>query len=309
MLTEETAANLAMQFESLPERLGGHIFLSLVALVIGILLSIPLGIWASRHPKLEHAALTLASIIQTIPSLALLAAMVFAWGTIGWIPALIALILYSVLPILRNTITGLQGVDADCIEAARGVGMTERQMLWWVQLPLAAPTILAGVRTASVWVVGLATIAQPVGATSLGNYIFVGLQTSNSLALLFGCFFSAVLALLLASVGLYGVIAYSVNLRIREFGIRMALGAETGDVLRLVLTRAGKVTVIGLGGGLAGALALAQLMASVLYGVSPFDVLAYATAFVALSAVALAATLLPARRATRVNPVVALRNE
>ncbi|MCH5378032.1 MAG: ABC transporter permease/substrate-binding protein, partial [Planctomycetes bacterium] len=197
MIAPELWANIVRQFESLPERLGGHIVLSIAALLAGTMISLPLGIYAARHRKLEHAALMIASIIQTIPSLALLALMVFAWGTIGWIPALIALILYSILPTLRNTITGLQGVNPACIEAARGVGMTDRQMLWSVQLPLAAPTILAGVRTASVWVVGLATIAQPVGATSLGNYIFVGLQTLNSVSLLFGCVFSALLALAL----------------------------------------------------------------------------------------------------------------
>lgn len=186
---------LLEQLEPLPERLGGHIWLSVGALVFGILISIPLGIMASRNPRLESFSLSIASLIQTVPSLALLALMVWAWGTIGWIPALIALVLYSVLPILRSTVTGLHGVDPACIEAAQGIGMNEKQMLWWVQLPLAGPSIIAGIRTATVWVVGLATIAQPVGATSLGNYIFVGLQTSNSAALLTGCIFSALLAI------------------------------------------------------------------------------------------------------------------
>ncbi|MCP4190417.1 MAG: ABC transporter permease subunit [Planctomycetaceae bacterium] len=188
---------IAQQFETLPNRLGGHIFLSLTALAIGMLVSIPLGVWAARRPRAEKISLLLASIVQTIPSLALLALMVFAWGTIGWIPALIALVLYSVLPMLRNTITGLQNIDPAVIEAAQGVGMNERQSLMLVRLPLAMPTIVAGVRTASVWVVGAATIAQPVGATSLGNYIFVGLQTFNPVALLFGCVFSGMLALCL----------------------------------------------------------------------------------------------------------------
>lgn len=195
MFTQELYTTLLEQLEPLPERLGGHIWLSIGALVIGILISIPLGIIASRSPKIESVSLSLASLIQTVPSLALLALMVWAWGTIGWIPALIALVLYSVLPVLRSTVTGLHGVDPACIEAAKGIGMNESQMLWWVQLPLAAPSIIAGIRTATVWVVGLATIAQPVGATSLGNYIFVGLQTSNSVALLTGCIFSALLAI------------------------------------------------------------------------------------------------------------------
>ena len=150
------------QFETLPERLGGHIGLSLAALLVGILISIPLGIFISNRPKAESFFMTLASIIQTIPSLALLALMVFAFGSIGWIPAWLALILYSLLPMLRNTVTGIQGVDASYIEAARGIGMDASQMLFRVKLPLALPTIVSGIRTASVWVVGAATLAQPV---------------------------------------------------------------------------------------------------------------------------------------------------
>ncbi len=184
-----------LQFETLPERLSGHIGLSLAALTAGILISIPLGIAVYKRPRVESVVMTLASIIQTIPSLALLALMVFAFQTIGWLPALIALILYSILPMLRNTVTGIQGVDPACTEAAAGIGMNPWQTLFSVQLPLALPTIVSGIRTASVWVVGAATLAQPVGATSLGNYIFVGLQTWNLVAILFGCLFSALLAL------------------------------------------------------------------------------------------------------------------
>lgn len=190
-------AQWSRQWEVLPERLAGHIFLTLTALLVGVVVSIPLGIWLAGRPRWEHWVLMAASVVQTIPGLALLALMVFVWGTIGWIPALIALILYSILPMLRNTITGLHGLDPALLEAARGVGMNGWQTLRYVQLPLAAPVIVAGIRTASVWVVGAATIAQPVGATSLGNYIFVGLQTSNAVALAFGCILSAALALVL----------------------------------------------------------------------------------------------------------------
>lgn len=188
---------IAEQLKLLPERLAGHVFLSMGALAIGMLISIPLGIAASRRPKLEHGMLAVASVIQTVPSLALLALMVFAFGTIGWIPALIALILYSVLPLLRNTVIGLQEIDPAYIKAARGIGMDGWQQLWRVEIPLALPTIVAGIRTASVWVVGAATIAQPVGATSLGNYIFVGLQTFNMVSLLCGVISAAALALIL----------------------------------------------------------------------------------------------------------------
>lgn len=112
-------------------------------------------------------------------------------GTIGFWPAFVALMLYSVLPILRNTIVGLQGIDPQVREAARGVGLTDRQRLWQIELPLALPVIVAGLRTATVWVVGAATLATPVGAPSLGNYIFAGLQTRNWVSVLFGCLFAA----------------------------------------------------------------------------------------------------------------------
>ena len=195
MILAEFWTKFGQQFETLPERLGGHIGLALAALVVGILISIPLGIFISDRPKAEAFFVTLASIIQTIPSLALLALMVFAFGTIGWIPAWLALILYSILPMLRSTVTGMQGIEPAYLEAAKGIGMDDSQTLFSVQLPLALPTIVSGIRTASVWVVGAATLAQPVGATSLGNYIFVGLQTWNIVAIFFGCLFSALLAL------------------------------------------------------------------------------------------------------------------
>jgi osmoprotectant transport system permease protein len=141
-------------------------------------------------------------VIQTVPSLALLAVMVpvlsaLGLRSIGFLPALIGLSLYSVLPILRNTVTGLSGLDPALTEAARGVGMTPRQQLWRVELPLAMPVILAGVRTATVWTVGMATLSTPVGAASLGNYIFSGLQTRNLASVLVGCVGAAALALVL----------------------------------------------------------------------------------------------------------------
>ena len=105
--------------------------------------------------------------------------MVTILGKIGFLPAIITLIIYSILPILRNTVTGIKGVDASVVEAAVGIGMTDFQVLLKIELPLALPVIVAGIRTATVWVIGTATLATPVGATSLGNYIFSGLQTQN----------------------------------------------------------------------------------------------------------------------------------
>lgn len=185
-------------FEQLPTYLGGHMLLSLSALAVGLIVSVPLGIAVSRRPKLGEWALSLAGIVQTIPSLALLALMVpLLGGRIGFVPAFIAMTLYSLLPMLANTIIGLRGIDPALIEAARGLGMNDTQLLMRVQLPLASPVIISGIRTATVLVVGTATLATPVGETTLGNYIFQGLNTRDPLATVFGCVFAALLAVVL----------------------------------------------------------------------------------------------------------------
>jgi osmoprotectant transport system permease protein len=190
------------QLALLPGLLAAHVRLTMLALSLGVIASVPLGVWASRRRSVERAVLGVAGVLQTIPSLALLAVLVplLAWaglGGIGFTPALIGLFLYSLLPVLRNTVTGLRNVDPAMIEAAQGVGMTPREALLRVELPLAAPVIVAGVRTAAVWTVGTATLATPVGAQSLGNFIFGGLQTRNLDAVVVGCAASAALALAL----------------------------------------------------------------------------------------------------------------
>ncbi len=191
-------ANVAERFAELPHLLAGHLLLSVSAILVAVALSVPLGVAAARSKVWRGPALTLASLIQTVPALALLALMVpLLGGTIGFLPAFLALLLYGLLPTLRGTVTGIAGVDPDLIEAARGVGMTRRQRLFRVELPLALPVIVAGIRTTTVWVVGMATLSTPVGAPSLGNYIFAGLQTRNSVSVLFGCFFAALLAIVL----------------------------------------------------------------------------------------------------------------
>ncbi len=190
------------QLELLPGLLAAHVRLTLLALVLGVLVSVPVGVWAARRPRVERAVLGVAGVLQTIPSLALLAMLVplLSWlgvAGIGFLPALIGLFLYSLLPVLRNTVTGLRGVDPAMTEAAEGVGMTPREALFRVQLPLAAPVIVAGIRTAAVWTVGTATLATPVGAQSLGNFIFGGLQTRNLDAVWVGCLAAAGLSLAL----------------------------------------------------------------------------------------------------------------
>ncbi len=194
----------------LTDYLGNHVRVSVAALALGLLVSLPLAVFARNHPLMRGALLALAGVVQTIPGLALLAlfyplllalaAVALAWfgfgfSAFGFLPAVLALALYSMLPVLRNTITGLQGVDAAILEAAQGVGMTQRQSLFMVELPLALPVIMAGIRTSAVWVIGTATLSTPIGQTSLGNYIFAGLQTQNWVFVLFGCLAAAVLAL------------------------------------------------------------------------------------------------------------------
>ena len=194
----------------LPDYLGNHVRVSVTALALGLVVSLPLAIAARNHPLSRGALLGLASIVQTVPGLALLALfypllLALASLTVGWfgfgfsafgfLPAVLALALYSMLPVLRNTITGLNAVDPSLVEAAQGVGMTPSQSLFSVELPLALPIIMAGIRTSAVWVIGTATLSTPIGQTSLGNYIFAGLQTQNWVFVLFGCFASAALAL------------------------------------------------------------------------------------------------------------------
>jgi osmoprotectant transport system permease protein len=187
----------------LPPLLASHLELALVALGLAIAISLPLAIAAHARPRAAFTIITAAGIMQTIPGLALLALMVpiLAWtgalSPFGFAPAVTALTLYAILPIVRNAIIGLRDVDAAAVDAARGLGMTNGQTMRLVQLPLALPVIAGGIRTAAVWTVGAATLATPVGQPCLGNYIFAGLQTRNFTMLLVGVAASAALALVL----------------------------------------------------------------------------------------------------------------
>lgn len=179
----------------LPRYLGGHMLLFTTSLALGLSLSLPLGIFVSRKPKLSEFALGVASILQTIPSLALLALMVpILGGRIGFWPAFFTLTVYSILPILANTIIGIRGVDPALLETADALGMSSRQRLWKVELPLAAPVIVGGVRTAAVLVIATATLATPVGQQTLGNYIFQGLNIRDTQMIVFGCVIASALA-------------------------------------------------------------------------------------------------------------------
>ncbi|MEM7688660.1 MAG: ABC transporter permease/substrate-binding protein [Pseudomonadota bacterium] len=191
---------------TLGDKLTAHIVLSASAIGLGILVALPLAVWASRSQPVARVALGFASLVQTIPALALLALFfpillslraVFGEGlpTLGFLPALLALALYALLPILRNAVTAQVNLDPGVLEAADGVGMTSWQKLTLVEAPLSAPFIMAGIRTASVWTIGAATLSTTIGQPSLGDPIFAGLQTQNWALVLAGCFASAGLAL------------------------------------------------------------------------------------------------------------------
>lgn len=187
----------------LPPLLASHLALALIALGLAAAISLPLAVVLASRPRAAFVIVTAAGVVQTIPGLALLALMVPVLAKTGWLspfgfaPAVIALTLYAILPILRNAVTGLRGVDPAATDAARGMGMSAWQIMYIVQLPLAAPVIAAGLRTATVWTVGAATLATPVGQPCLGNYIFAGLQTRNFAMLLVGVAAAAALAIVL----------------------------------------------------------------------------------------------------------------
>lgn len=174
-----------------------HLNLVVEAIVIAAAIAIPLGVLASRSKGMERLALGMANVLQTVPSLALLGFLLILFhGTIGKPPALAALVIYSLLPILKNTVLGLRSVDAGAIESADGMGMTRLQRLRIVELPLAVPVILGGVRVAAVSAVGMATIAAYIGAKGLGSYIQRGLATRDPKLTLMGAIPAALLALL-----------------------------------------------------------------------------------------------------------------
>ena len=172
-----------------------HIQISFIALIIALIIAIPLGIYLSYHKKLANIVIAINGVIQTIPSLAILALLIPLVG-IGRKPAIIALILYALLPILHNTYTGITGVDPMYMVTSRALGMNKFQQLTKVQLPLAMPVIMTGVRTAAVLIIGTATLASLVGAGGLGKLILLGLDRNNNYLILLGAIPAALLAIL-----------------------------------------------------------------------------------------------------------------
>lgn len=232
----------------LSDKLTAHIVLSASAIGLGMLVALPLAVWASRSQNVARIALGFASLVQTIPALALLALFfpvllslraVFGENlpTLGFLPALLALALYALLPILRNAVTAQANLDPGVLEAADGVGMTKWQKLTLVEAPLSAPFIMAGIRTASVWTIGAATLSTTIGQPSLGDPIFAGLQTQNWNLVLAGCFASAGLALavdMLLGLIERGLAArrrwqYGAGMSVVALGILAAVAFQYGD--------------------------------------------------------------------------------
>src|SRR6187551_222332 len=195
---------LANAWALLPGYLSQHVILSAAAMALGLVVSLALVVAAVRSPRVRWPVLAFGA----------------GFSALGFLPSLLALALYSMLPVIRNGVAGILNIDPAVIEAARGVGMTDWQRLWRVELPLAAPLLMAGIRTAAVWVIGTATLSTPVGQTSLGNYIFSGLQVQNWVSVLFGCIAAAALAFIVDQ--LLGLIESGVTTRRRT---RIAIGA------------------------------------------------------------------------------------
>jgi osmoprotectant transport system permease protein len=181
---------------------GEHLGIVLIAVVVAIAAGVPLGTLAHRKRRLGGVALKLTDMIQTIPSLALFGFLIplpFVGG-IGARPAIIALVLYSLLPIVRSTLVGLARIDPFVREAAVAMGMTDRQLLWNVELPLATPSIVSGIRIATVTAIGVATIAAAIGGGGLGTLIFRGVAMVDTRLILSGALPAALLALLADAV-------------------------------------------------------------------------------------------------------------
>jgi osmoprotectant transport system permease protein len=222
---------------------GEHILLTVISTGLAICIAIPLGIMASRFSRLRGLVLGVVGILQTVPSLAMLAILLAVLGKIGVLPAIIALTLYALLPVVRNTVTGLQEVSSEVMEAAVGIGMTPRQQLWLVRMPLALPFIVAGIRTAAVVGVGIATLAAFIGAGGLGEFINRGLALSNTRLILLGAVPAAILAL---------VVDFSIAAA--QWGIRPSRRKRT-SIVRLVFKPIAMVlplalVIVGIGASL-----------------------------------------------------------
>lgn len=186
----------SQNYEQIFELLIGHVQLTVMAIVIAIMVGVPLGILITYFKPSKKPVMALANIIQAIPSMALLGFMIPLLG-IGTKPAIVMVILYSLLPIIKNTVTGLDNINAETLEAAKGIGLNKFQVLYKVQIPLAAPVIMAGIRVSAVSSVGLMTLAAFIGADGLGYLVYAGIRTVDNAQILAGAIPACILALLI----------------------------------------------------------------------------------------------------------------
>ena len=172
-----------------------QIYISAFAIILGIIVAVPLGILLTRYDKTAKYVMSISGMLQTIPSLALLALMILIFG-IGKVPAIVALFIYSLLPILRNTYIGMKKVNANLIDAARGLGMTTMQSIFKVEIPMSMPIIMSGIRLSTVYVISWSTLASYIGAGGLGDFIFNGLNLYNPSLIIGGTIPVTILAIL-----------------------------------------------------------------------------------------------------------------
>lgn len=196
-------ADFFLEFrENLPEifhALAQHIGISAAAILLGMMVAVPLGIWLTYHEKPAKIVMAVFGVVNTIPSIVLLGAAMILLG-IGYIPAVAVLFLYSLLPILRATYTGIREVNPKCIKAATGMGMSKSQMLRLVQIPLALPAIITGIRLSTIYIISWATLAAFIGGGGLGDLIWMGLQSYNFGLVFCGAIPATILSLVVSAL-------------------------------------------------------------------------------------------------------------
>lgn len=192
---EELLTIVQERWPDIVETFVEHIELTFISLFFAIIIAVPLGIFLTRYRKIADIVIGITAIVQTIPSLALLGFMIPILG-IGFVPGIVALTIYGLLPIVRNTYTGIVGVDEAAKEAGIGMGMTSKQVLYMVEIPLALSVIMAGIRTSTVLIIGVATLASLIGAGGLGDLIFRGIAMDSTDLILAGAVPAALLAII-----------------------------------------------------------------------------------------------------------------
>ncbi len=211
----QTVNWISRRSEMLMELMLEHLWLVVLTLIIAVIISVTVGIIISYYESMAQTVLGICQILMVIPSMAMLAFMVPLFG-IGFTTGVMALVLYSLLPIVRNTYTGIRELDPAIVEAAKGMGMTERRILFKIKIPLARPVIMAGVRTAAVMMIGIAAIAAYVGAGGLGELIFSGISRGHQPMIIAGAIGVSIIAIVFDYLLYYGEKRFAVEGRTRE---------------------------------------------------------------------------------------------